>query len=55
MFVTAWVSGSNAMMPQTRKRRAIAKQKRHRRNAREEDDDDIALPDCAFNPGIVAG
>jgi hypothetical protein len=43
------------MMGQTRKRRAIAKPKRNRRNAREEDDDDIALPDCAFNPGIVGG
>ncbi len=43
----------DAMTCQTRKRRATTKQKRNRRHARDDDDDDVALPECAFNPGIV--
>ncbi len=41
------------MTCQTRRRRPAAKRKRSRRNSRDEDDDEIALPECAFNPGIV--
>jgi hypothetical protein len=41
------------MTCQTRRRRPAAKRKRSRRNTRDEDDDEIALPECAFNPGIV--
>jgi hypothetical protein len=41
------------MTCQTRRRRPAAKRKRSRRNTRDEDDEEIALPECAFNPGIV--
>ena len=42
-----------AMRCETRKRRVIAARKKRRRNTRDEDDDETALPECAFNPGIV--
>jgi hypothetical protein len=38
---------------QTRRRRPAAKRKRRGRNTRDEDDEEIALPECAFYPGIV--
>jgi hypothetical protein len=41
------------MTCQTRRRRPAAKRKRSRRNTRDEDDEEVALPECAFNPGIV--
>jgi hypothetical protein len=41
------------MRCETRKRRVIATRKKSRRNTRDEDDEEIALPECAFNPGIV--
>ena len=41
------------MTCQTRRRRPAAKRKRSRRNTRDEDEEEIALPECAFNPGIV--
>jgi hypothetical protein len=41
------------MTCQTRRRRPAAKRKRSRHNTRDEDDEEIALPECAFNPGIV--
>jgi hypothetical protein len=41
------------MTCQTRRRRPAAKRKRSRRNTRDEDDEEIALPECAFNPGFV--
>ena len=41
------------MTCQTRRRHPAAKRKRSRRNTRDEDDEENALPECAFNPGIV--